>query len=338
MSCVSALYSFDIGRKPAMRAAQEEQAMGETTHIPVLVSAILEAFRRTDGRTFLDCTLGGGGHSRAILETFPNAKLWAMDADAAAIERARISLPADRAHIYHGNFVTLDKLPQRNFDGILLDLGVSSDQLENGERGFSFRLDGPMDMRMDRSCGRTAEEFLETESRSELIEAIRNYGEEPLWKKIVDAIEAARGTGKLSRTGSFAELVRRVLPTSYRTKIDPATRAFQGIRIAVNGELNALKEALPKAFAALEVGGVLAVISFHSLEDRIVKQYFREWSGLPVDQFDSRTADERVARGQLLVDKPIVPDVEEILRNPRSRSAKLRLFRKGEEEFLGGGD
>jgi 16S rRNA (cytosine1402-N4)-methyltransferase len=145
---------------------------------------------------------------------------------------------------------------------------------------------------------------------------------------VVDAIEAARGTGRLGHTGSFADLVRRVLPTSYRTKIDPATRVFQGIRIAVNGELEALEEALPKALAALVEGGVLAIIAFHSLEDRIAKQHFREWSGLAISRSDGRCADERHAVGRLLVDHPIVPDVEEILRNPRSRSAKLRLFIK----------
>jgi 16S rRNA (cytosine1402-N4)-methyltransferase len=187
-------------------------------------------------------------------------------------------------------------------------------------------------MRMDRSRGRTAEEFLEKAPREELIRAIRDHGEEAHWRKVVDAIESVRGKGRLGHTASFADLIRRVLPASYRTKIDPATRVFQGIRIAVNGELEALEEALPKALEALEEGGVLAVIAFHSLEDRIVKQHFREWSGLSINRSDDRYADERHAVGRLLVDRPIVPDVEEILRNPRSRSAKLRLFIKDLED------
>ncbi|MDR3316985.1 MAG: 16S rRNA (cytosine(1402)-N(4))-methyltransferase RsmH [Puniceicoccales bacterium] len=311
-----------------MELGRRELIMGGAVHIPVLVSPILEAFRRSAGRTFMDGTFGGGGHGRAILEAFPKSQLWAMDADASAVERSRGQFPMDRVHLFHENFRNLDKLPQKKFDGILLDLGVSSDQLGDAGRGFSFRLDGPMDMRMDVARGTTAEKFLEKASRMDLIVAIRDHGEEPCWKKVVDAIEGARGTGKLARTGSFSDLLRRVLPRNYRAKIDPATRVFQGVRIAVNAELDALEEALPKALDALEDGGVLAVISFHSLEDRIVKRCFRGWSGLPVSQLDSRRADERRAVGRLIVNRPITASAEEILQNPRSRSAKLRLFAK----------
>jgi 16S rRNA (cytosine1402-N4)-methyltransferase len=302
--------------------------MGETMHVPVLVAPILEAFRTTAGGTFLDGTAGSGGHARAILEKFPNAKLWAMDRDGEALERLAHALPADRVTFTQENFCNLDLLPRKTFDGILLDLGISSDQLDTPGRGFSFQLDGPLDMRMDQRRGQTAAQFLEKATHEELVRAIRDWGEEPHWRRVVTAIEEFRGTEKLQRTLAFADLMHRVLPATYRTKIDSATRVFQGIRIAVNGELESLERALPKAFAALPVGGVLAVISFHSLEDRAVKRHFREWSGLAVDRSDSRYADERTVQGELITAKPITPTVEEQLRNPRSRSAKLRLFRR----------
>ncbi|MDR0679093.1 MAG: 16S rRNA (cytosine(1402)-N(4))-methyltransferase RsmH [Puniceicoccales bacterium] len=304
--------------------------MADMTHIPVLVAPILEAFRTTAGETFLDATVGSGGHSRAILAEFPNAKLWAIDRDGEALERSGHVLPADRVTFARENFCRLDRLSQKTFDGILLDLGVSSDQLDASARGFSFRLDGPLDMRMDQSQGKTAAQFLEEATHGELVRAIRDWGEEPHWRRAVATIEEFRGTEKLQRTAAFADLMHRVLPAAYRTKIDSVTRVFQGIRIAVNGELDALEEALPKAFSALKKGGTLAVISFHSLEDRIVKRYFREWGGLAVDRSDGRYADERAVRGEVLTAKPITPTSEEQIRNPRSRSAKLRLFRRTE--------
>jgi 16S rRNA (cytosine1402-N4)-methyltransferase len=256
-----------------------------------------------------------------------------MDRDRDAVERARGRLPTGRITLIQENFCHLDRLEQKQFDGILLDLGMSSDQLDDGSRGFSFRLDGPLDMRMDQSQGPTAAEFLETAPRPQLIQAIRDFGEEVHWKRVVDTIEGVRGTGRLQRTLAFADLVRRVLPPNFRLKIDPATRVFQGVRMAVNGELAALETALPKALAALRPRGVLAVLTFHSLEDRRVKQAFREWSGLAIDCHDGRYADERVACGRLLADKPLLPGGDEVEKNPRSRSAKLRLFQKfGREE------
>jgi 16S rRNA (cytosine1402-N4)-methyltransferase len=302
----------------------------ESVHVPILVDSVVEAFRRTRGEAFLDGTLGGGGHARAILSAFPGAELWALDADREAVERARAALPAKRFHPIWGNFANLDRLERKEFDGILLDLGLSSDQLEAAERGFSFRLDGPLDMRFDPTRGQTAAEFLETASHEELIRAVRDQGEEPNWRRVVATIEAARGTGKMARTVPFADLLRLVLPPNFRSSIDPATRVFQGIRIAVNRELEVLEQTLPKALAALRPGGVLAILSFHSLEDRIAKQHFRSWSGLAVDCHDGRYAQDRVAVGRLLTDKPIFPDLDEVQRNPRCRSAKLRLFQKGE--------
>ncbi|MDR2667822.1 MAG: 16S rRNA (cytosine(1402)-N(4))-methyltransferase RsmH [Puniceicoccales bacterium] len=319
---------LDNGKELAMAPRRGGPAMAETVHIPILVRPMVEAFRLTAGRAFLDGTVGGGGHSRAILKEFPTARLWAMDVDGEAIGRTKLTLPSDRVTFAKDNFRNLDKLNQKSFDGIIFDLGVSSDQLDNFERGFSFRGDGPLDMRMNRNGGMSAAEFLETASREDIVRAIRDYGEEPHWRKVVDAIISERGSGKLLRTASFADLMHRVLPASYRMKIDSATRVFQGIRIAVNDELNALDEALSKAFSALNPGGALAVLAFHSLEDRLVKRSFRLWSGMAVDRFDGRYADQREAVGWMQSAKPLVPDAEEIRSNPRSRSAKLRIFFK----------
>lgn len=300
----------------------------KSTHVPILVDAILEAFQSTAGKKFLDGTLGGAGHTKAILEKFPQCEIYGLDRDPIALERARATLDLQRIHLFHQNFCDLDKIGENDFDGILLDLGVSSDQLDHAERGFSFQQDAPLDMRMDFTRGQTAAEFLETAPREDLIKALRDYGEELHWKRVLGVILDSRGTGKLQRTTSFADLVRRALPHNFRTKINPATKTFQGIRIAVNGELTALEAALPKAFNALKVGGVLAVLTFHSLEDRIVKQHMRNWSGLAIHRLDSRCQDERECFGELLTAKPITASEEEIARNPRSRSAKLRLFRK----------
>ncbi|MDR2030508.1 MAG: 16S rRNA (cytosine(1402)-N(4))-methyltransferase RsmH [Puniceicoccales bacterium] len=304
---------------------------GRSVHVPILVPAVVDAFRKAQGTIFLDATLGGGGHSLALLEAFPRAELWAMDADRLAVERARALLPKDRCHIFWENFSNLDRLDQKTFDAVLFDLGLSSDQLESPERGFSFRLDGPLDMRFNGDFGQTAEKFLETASHGDLVRAVRDYGEEPHWRRVVEAIEGARGSGKLGRTTSFSELLRHVLPPNFRSSIDPATRVFQGVRIAVNRELDVLERALPMALAALCPGGVLAVLSFHSLEDRIVKRNFRSWSGLAIDCHDGRYAQDRVAVGRQLTNLPIFPDADEVRRNPRSRSAKLRIFQKNLE-------
>jgi 16S rRNA (cytosine1402-N4)-methyltransferase len=210
-----------------------------------------------------------------------------------------------------------------------MDIGVSSHQLDAPERGFSFRFDAPNDMRMDTRRGRTAAEFLEQANRQELEKAVRDYGEEPRWFRIVNAIESARGSGRLSRTASFAHLVAEAAPPPPGPRgPHPATKTFQGVRIAINDELGALSEALPKAFAKLKQGGVLAVISFHSLEDRLVKRYMNGVSGRPLDREDNRTQDERVKLAELLTRKAVQPSAEEQSRNPRSRSARLRAVRR----------
>jgi 16S rRNA (cytosine1402-N4)-methyltransferase len=300
-------------------------------HVPVLLRQAVALLNATAGGTFLDCTLGGAGHSTAILEAAPQNRLFALDADPAAIPRAAALAErfGDRFHFTSANFAELDTTPGAPFTGILADLGVSSFQLDDATRGFSFREDAPADMRMNPLTGISAAEFLETAGEDELVEAIRDFGEEPRWRNVVRAILAARGTGKLSRTASLAALIADAV---YRpgppARLHPATLSFQGLRIAVNAELSALRTMLPKAFDALAPAGIAVIISFHSLEDRIVKRFFNELAGRPVDRRDSRPQDERTASAELLTRHPVVPDAEEAAGNPRARSAKLRAIRK----------
>ena len=306
--------------------------MSEEKHIPVLFEETLAVLAPERGGSFLDCTFGGGGHSRAILERGAAAgvSLSAMDRDPAALPRAEKFAESfgERFHFYGFCFSRLDEVKEAPFDGILMDIGVSSFQLDDESRGFSFRKEAFADMRMDTRSGIPAAEFLETASREDLVEAIRDFGEEPRWRSVVDAIIAARGTGKLSTTTELAALIESKIGKRPGVKIHPATRSFQGIRIAVNNELGELKSALPKAFSALKVGGVLAVISFHSLEDRIVKRFFNEVCGRPVDRFDSRLQDERICRAELITHKTLRPSESEIAANPRSRSSRLRALKK----------
>lgn len=301
-----------------------------TVHAPVLLEETLVLLAPRSSGKYLDCTFGGGGHTTAILTRTAGAHVTALDQDPEAVDRAaEITSRFQKCFSFYPiNFRHLDRVPG-SFDGVLMDIGVSSHQLDTPGRGFSFRNDGPADMRMDTTSGRSAAEFLESASREEIEEAIRDYGEEPRWRRVVGAILAARGTGKLSRTASLAELIAQAAPPPPGPRGNhPATRSFQGIRIAVNDELGALEEALPKAFAALSTGGVLAVIAFHSLEDRIVKRYFNEMSGRPVDRDDSRTQDQRVVQAELLTRKPISATEAETQINPRSRSARLRAIRR----------
>ncbi|MDR2512714.1 MAG: 16S rRNA (cytosine(1402)-N(4))-methyltransferase RsmH [Puniceicoccales bacterium] len=308
-----------------------------TQHISVLSSETLGLLKPERGGAFLDATFGGGGHTRALLKASPHVRVYALDKDPQAELRAATLATefGERLHFTRTRFSRLDAAPGAPYDGILMDIGLSSYQLDEAARGFSFReeADAPADMRMDPDDGSTAADFLEDAPDEKLVEAVRDLGGEPAWRRVVQAILKARGTGKLARTASLATLIAEAV---YRpgppSRIHPATRTFQGIRIAINDELGELRTALPKAFASLRPSGVLAVISFHSLEDRITKRFFREICGLPVDARDSRTQDMRTRQAILLTRSPISPGEEEIARNPRSRSARLRAVSKLGEE------
>ncbi|MEC8044118.1 MAG: 16S rRNA (cytosine(1402)-N(4))-methyltransferase RsmH [Verrucomicrobiota bacterium] len=301
-------------------------------HVPVLFEECMQYLSPEKGGYFADLTFGGGGHSEGILKANPVNNLLAMDCDPDATDRARGVQKnyGERFLFRDSNFTDLDKFSQEGeFDGVLMDLGISSFQLMEARKGFSFRLDAPMDMRMDSRIGQSAADYLETASRESLVRAVREYGEERRWNRVVNAIIEARGTGKLQRTLSAAELVSDAVGGHRsRQRIHPATKTFQGIRIAINGELESLAVTLPKAFRSLKIGGVLLVISFHSLEDRIVKRFMRKMSGRPTDRNDSSFVQDRVSLAEMIQAKAIFPTKSEVDENPRSRSARLRVLRK----------
>lgn len=294
------------------------------------MSEVVELLAPERGGFFVDATVGAGGHARALLEAGPGIELLGLDRDpeALALARSRLAPFGERVRLVPGNFADLETalegLPAP--DAILADLGVSSMQLEEASRGFSFRRDGPLDMRMSRS-GRSAADVVATASAEELSRIFFEYGEEWMGVKIARAILEERSRGPITSTRQLARLVAQT--KGDREKIDPATRVFQALRIEVNEELQSLSRFLAAAVEKLNAGGKLAVISYHSLEDRLVKEAFRRESGvclcppkLPVCVCGARRALAVLTR------RPIRPSEAEVRRNPRSRSARLRAAEK----------
>jgi 16S rRNA (cytosine1402-N4)-methyltransferase len=302
-------------------------------HLPVLLTPAVDALAidsRPNG-TFVDATFGRGGHSRLILERLgPGGRLIALDRDPDAVAAAR-ALKDPRVTSTHARFsalqATLDGLRADPADGVLFDLGVSSPQLDDPRRGFGFRADGPLDMRMDPTQGTSAAEWLERAEEAEIREVISNYGEERFAKQIAKAIVAARRRGPLRRTGELAALVGSAVRTREPGQ-NPATRTFQALRIYLNQELEELSLALPQALAVLRRSGRLAVISFHSLEDRIVKNFMRAGASPAVPERLPLRARELPPPKLRIVGPPRRPGPEEIKANPRARSAVLRVAEK----------
>lgn len=306
-------------------------------HVPVMLREALDLLKIQPGGIYLDGTLGMGGHARGILERMGGRGcLLGIDRDAEALVRAQNNLAAWRSQcrLAHGNFSGMkDQLAVWGIaalDGILLDLGMSSWQVDDAQRGFSFRHDGPLDMRMDRSSSGTAAELLATLTEPELAEQLRQWGEEPDARRIARAIVNDRGRSPFVSTRQLAELVVRI-KGGRRGKIHPATRTFQALRIMVNREIECLERGLRDGCSLLKPGGRLAVLAFHSLEDRVVKNVIREhigrWESLPAG------GERRVGAWpavRWVTSKPVVATDAEMLINPRARSAKLRVAERTE--------
>lgn len=321
-------------RSPAVQA--EPPSYG---HVPVLFAEALDLLAPRPGGRFIDCTLGGGGHSIGILErSAPDGLLLGLDADPNALRTAgaRLAPFGDRVILAHANFAELERtINWHGFglvEGVLFDLGVSSFELDDASRGFSFRAEAPLDMRLDQTTGETAADLVNELDDAELASIFYRYGEEPKARSIARLIVAERSRKRIETTTQLTALVERVAHAPGR-RIHPATRVFQALRIAVNHELDSLEAALPQALDALRPGGRLVVISFHSLEDRIVKQFLVAQARgcicppeVPVCVCDHKPAVD------ILTKKPIVPGAAEVAANPRSRSAKLRGAQKRESE------
>ena len=306
-------------------------------HVPVMLREVLDLMAIRPGGIYLDGTLGMGGHARAILERMGGQGcLLGMDCDATALVQAELNLAAwrNQCRLARGNFCGLKDQAAAwgvlGFDGILLDLGMSSGQVDDPERGFSFQHDGPLDMRMDRTRPGTAAELLASLAERELAEQLRQWGDELDARRIARAIVNDRGRRPFVTTRQLAELVARIKGRR-RGKIHPATRTFQALRIMVNHEIERLEQGLRDGLSLLKPGGRLAVLAYHSLEDRMVKNVVREhivsWESLPAG--GQRRVGLRPAV-HWVTPKPVVPTEAEVLSNPRARSAKLRVAERTE--------
>jgi len=304
--------------------------MTNSFHVPVLLNEVLSYLNCREGGVYIDCTLGGGGHSKTILNSiYPNCMLIGIDQDIEAIDVAKRELESysDRIKIVKGNFKNLKdillKLKVDTVSGIIFDLGVSFHQLKERERGFSFKNNNHLDMRMDRKQKFDADILVNTYSENDLINVFEKYGEERFSKRIARRIVTERKKEAITSTKQLSDLIIRTLPKTKKRvtwRIHPATRVFQAIRIEVNQELDALEKGLRQAIDILEEKGRICVISYHSLEDRIVKIFFKETArgGLGTEKHKIK----------ILTKKPITPSLEEIKENPKARSAKLRVAEK----------
>ena len=297
-------------------------------HVPVMAREVVELLRPDRGGLYVDCTVGLGGHSQALLESGASRVL-GLDRDREALSAARTSLErwGDRVELVHADYRDLPRvLDERSIervDGALADLGVSSIQLDAEGRGFSFRRDEPLDMRRDRSRGPTAAELLRDVDERALADIIFEFGEERFSRRIARAVVEARQHDDVRTTGQLAQIVRRAVPRKGYQRIDPATRTFQALRIWVNRELDGLDAFLSSAAEVLRAGARLAVISFHSLEDRIVKHVFRA-----LEPSRSAGSNRSPSALRIVTKRPIVPSEAEVEANPRARSAKLRAIER----------
>lgn len=312
---------------PLPRSSETGQS-SDDPHIPVLIDAILRECAPVSG-LWLDGTLGAGGYTRALLAAGADCVI-GVDRDPLALQMAESWAGAygDRVRLVAGTFSDLDELAGEPLDGVVLDLGVSSMQLDQAERGFSFMKDGPLDMRMSQA-GPSAADLVNSADEGVLADILYHYGEERASRRIAHAIVAARAMEPITTTARLAEIVAKCLPRPKPGQSHPATRSFQAIRIAVNTEFQELAEGLNAAERALKPGGLLAVVTFHSLEDRIVKRFFQLASGheANANRYAPAKADTE-ARFEMVTRKAVAPDADEVARNPRARSAKLRVGRR----------
>jgi len=317
----------------------------DTPHIPVLLREVLAALATQPSGVYIDGTFGAGGYSRAVLEAAPDSVLYAIDRDPSAIKTAEILAKDYAARLIpvQGCFGDMDRLlPDMcgKIDGVMLDIGVSSMQIDDAERGFSFQRDGALDMRMDPESGQSAADLVNTLPEEELADILYRYGEERKSRRIAQKIVAARQEEKITTTAQLAAIIRTALPPKRPDRIDPATRSFQALRIAVNDELGELQRGLAAATQMLKPGGVLAVVTFHSLEDRIVKNFFRDHSAPKTHVSRYSKTEQAAAQAteesfplRLEIRKPVTPEKDETAANPRARSARLRIAQRSSAPF-----
>ncbi len=323
-------------RAAVRKTMTESMGYSDSEHIPVMREEVIDSLQCRPGGIYVDATIGLGGHALGILEKIqPGGRLIGIDRDKESLEKAEARLKSFRGsyRLFHDNFknlpLILNNLAIEPVDGILLDLGVSSYQLLSPERGFSFQFDSPLDMRMDRTQQWSAADLVNSTSEKELADIIYRYGEERLSRRIAAAIVQQRSKSPVTRTAQLAGILNRVFRVRSRHGIHPATRTFQALRIAVNEELEGLADFLSEAIGFLRSGGRIAVISFHSLEDRIVKRTFRSLAGQCICGAPPELCTcPKQTLAYIRTPRPLTPNPGELAVNPRARSARLRVLEK----------